>query len=60
MEWGWLTPISLGVLKIIIIQAWWHLPVISVLRRWRQEDCEFEVKLGHIVRPCFKTQGLGM
>jgi hypothetical protein len=28
--------------------------VIPVLGRWRQEDCEFEVKLGFTVRPCVK------
>jgi hypothetical protein len=30
------------------------MPVIPVLRRLRQENCEFDVNLGNIVRLCLK------
>jgi hypothetical protein len=32
--------------------AWWCMPVISALGRWRQEDCEFKTSLEYIMRPC--------
>jgi hypothetical protein len=35
-----------------------HTPVIPVLRRLRQEDHEFKLNLGYIVRPCLKTKTL--
>jgi hypothetical protein len=31
-------------------QVWQCTPVILALRRWREEDLEFEAKLGHIGR----------
>jgi hypothetical protein len=35
-------------------QEWWLTPIIPVLRRLRQEDCDFEPSLGYIARPYFK------
>jgi hypothetical protein len=32
--------------------AWWFMPVISALRRLRQEDHEFKASLGYTVRTC--------
>jgi hypothetical protein len=31
------------------------MPVIPALRRWKQEDQEFKVSLGYIVRLCLKN-----
>jgi hypothetical protein len=32
--------------------AWWYMPVISVLGKLRQEDCEFQANLNYIVKSC--------
>jgi hypothetical protein len=32
----------------------WHTPVVPALIKLRQEDREFEVSLGYLVRPYFK------
>jgi hypothetical protein len=34
---------------------WWHMPIIPALRRLRQEDPEFQVRLDCTVIPCLKT-----
>jgi hypothetical protein len=39
-------------LKVDKRQMWWHTPVITALRRLRQEDHEFEVSLGYVVKCC--------
>jgi hypothetical protein len=31
--------------------CWWCTPVITALRRLRQQDCEFQVSLYYIGRP---------
>jgi hypothetical protein len=35
---------------------WWHMPVILVLWRFRQEHLEFKASLGYIVRNCLKKE----
>jgi hypothetical protein len=32
---------------------WWFTPVISALRRLRQEELEFQASLGHVADPYF-------
>lgn len=39
-----------------ITQAWWDTPEISAPGRWKQEDMEFEVSLGH-TRSCLQKRG---
>jgi hypothetical protein len=36
--------------------AWWHTPVITALKKPRQEDYKFQTNLGYIVRPCLRKQ----
>jgi hypothetical protein len=36
--------------------AWWSTFVIPVLGRWREEEQEFKVSLGYIVRSCLKKK----
>jgi hypothetical protein len=30
-------------------QAWWHTPIIPILKRWREEDHKFEASLDYKV-----------
>ena len=44
-----------------INQEWWHMPVIPVLGRLKQEDHRFKANLSNLVRHCFKIKNkLGM
>jgi hypothetical protein len=27
--------------------AWWYTPIIPTLKRWKQEDIEFEASVGY-------------
>lgn len=36
--------------------AWWHIPTVPDLKRWKKEDKEPKASLAYIVRPCFKRQ----
>jgi hypothetical protein len=40
----------------LMSQAWWHIPVIPVLKRLRQEDHEFETSLSYTDRLCLKNK----
>jgi hypothetical protein len=31
--------------------AWWCMPVIPALRRWRQEGLQFQARIGFTARP---------
>jgi hypothetical protein len=35
--------------------VWWHMSLIPIHRRLRQEDLKFKVNLCFIVKPCLKT-----
>jgi hypothetical protein len=39
-------------------QVYWHMPVILVLCKLKQEDLVFEANPGHMARPCVKKQGM--
>jgi hypothetical protein len=34
--------------------VWWCIPTIPALKRLRQEDCEFQTRLGYLARLCLK------
>jgi hypothetical protein len=42
--------------KIRKSRVCWHMPVILVPERLKQEDCEFEVHLGYMVRSYLKKK----
>lgn len=35
---------------------WQYMPIIPVLERQKQEDCEYQDSLGYTARPCFKKE----
>lgn len=41
--------------QVILSLAWWHIPVVPVHRRLRQEDYKFKNSLGAIARLCLHT-----
>jgi hypothetical protein len=40
--------------------AWWHILAVTVLRRQRQDNLQFEASLTYTARPCLKKPGLRM
>jgi hypothetical protein len=40
--------LTFSVYKKLICQVWWHTLIIPPLRRLRQQDCEFEARLGYV------------
>jgi hypothetical protein len=34
--------------------AWWCIPVIPALKRWKQKDQEFKASMSYMARPCLK------
>lgn len=41
---------------INVSQVWWFMSIKPTLRKWRQKDHVFEISLGYITRPSFKTK----
>lgn len=46
---GWTSAQASAMLKFCPSSSWWHIPLISVIRKFRQEDQETEVILCYIV-----------
>jgi hypothetical protein len=42
------------LIKIVLIWAWWYMPVIPTLWRIRQEALKFEASLGYTEQPYLK------
>lgn len=38
----------------MVVYAYAYKPIISVVRRLRQEDSEFQISLVNTMRPCLK------
>lgn len=46
---GAVIDISVTYKDCLLRWAWWHKPIILVLKRLRQKDCKLEVNLGYIM-----------
>jgi hypothetical protein len=42
------------IISLLLNQAWWFMTILPAFGRARQEDCEFQARLGCIAIPCLK------
>jgi hypothetical protein len=42
----------------LLFKSWWHITVITVLGRLRQNNVKFKAGVNHVTRPCLKKKML--